>query len=807
MPHFVERTIQDVRFAARTLMKSPGFTLVVLAALALGIGATTAIFTVVNSVLLEPLPFPDPERLVAIREIAPNGNLNPTVQTQNILDWQARNRSFVRIAAHQALPMNIVGPEGAEQVNGLRVTADFLPLLGVRPRFGRWFTAEEDRPGAAPLVILTYGFWQRRFGGNANVIGSQVNLNGRPNQVVAVMPAGFVLPNIRAEVLVPAQINPAFAPQDGRNFQIIGRLRPGISLAAAQAEVRALHEQSTKERPRFNTRWTATADPLLDDAVRDVRTALLVLLGAVLFVLLLCCVNVANLYLMRTYNRVRELTVRHALGAGLGRLLHQLLAESLLLTLAGGVLGVALAYAGVHGLLALLPATFPLPRLAEVGVNGPVLLMCLGVSVAAGIAFGLAPALTANFRNPADALRHAGRSIAGGRHAVGNALVVAEVALALVLVCGAGLMARSFIALNRVDPGFRAEHVLTMRMLLLPSKYAPDINARAAVVERMLQSIRAVPQVVSAASIHLLPLSGTMSGSSIYRLDRPEPAPGSMPSAGFSVISDGYFRTMGIPLIAGREFDTRDRAGAPLVAVLNQAAARMLYPGEDPIGKQIAVFWNGPPEARIVGVARDTHFQGMHVDSGPFVFLPNAQRPNLFNALVIRTAAEPSLVIAAVREAIRNADPDQGVLETATMDQRVADSMARPRMQTVLLGGFGVLALALACIGIYGVLAYAVSQRIREMGLRIALGAAPARILREILSSGLRFAVLGLVIGTAAAVGLTRFLETLLYAVRPTDPEVLAGAIVVLLAVSASACLVPARRAARVDPMTVLRQE
>ena len=808
MAHAMERVLQDVRYAARTLRKSLGFSGVVLAALALGIGATTAIFTVVNSVLLEPLPFANPGRLVALREIRPDGQINPSVQTQNFLDWRARNHSFERVAALQQVPVNLVAAGGnAEQVNGLRVSADFFPLLGVRPLLGRWLAPEDDLPGAPARVILSFGFWQRRFGGDPQIIGSRLTVFGQPGEVIGVMPPGFVLPNIRAELFVARQIDPAFAPRDGRNSQVYGRTREGVRIGAAQAEMRSLAAQTAAERPAMNARWSATAMPLLDDAVGDVRTSLLVLLGAVFFVLALCCVNVANLYLMRTYNRARELTIRHALGAGRARILHQLLAESLLLTLGGGLLGIGLAYGGVRALLSLLPANFPLPRLAEVQVDGRVLLACLGVSLIAGITFGLAPALAADFRNPADALRHSGRSIAGRRSFLGSALVVAEVALALVLVCGAGLMARSFVELHRVDPGFRPQRLLTLSMLLAPGKYGSNLTARAAVVEQMLARIRALPQVSAAASIHWLPLSGIGSASGVYRADRPAPQPGSMPGAGFSVISDGYFHAMGIPLLAGREFDSRDRSGSTLVAVINRAAARMLYPDENPIGKRLMVQWNGPPQAEIVGIAADSRFEGMQTPAGPFIFLPNSQRPNLFCGLVIRTAGDPVTMIAAVREAMRSVDPEQGVLETSTMEQRITDSVAQPRLQTILLGAFGLLALVLACIGIYGVLAYAVSQRLREIGVRVALGATPGTILGEILGSGLGLAALGLLIGLGAALALTRYLEALLYSVRPTDPAVFALAIATLLLVATAACYLPARRAARVDPIVVLREE
>lgn len=807
MRQTLERAWQDIRYAARTLCKSPGFSAVALAALALGIGATTAIFTVVNSVLLEPLPFPDPHRLVALREITPEGHNNPSVQTQNFLDWRARNRSFERMAVLHLLPMNLAGAGDAEQVHGLRVSADFFPLLGVQPMIGRWFTAEEDSPGKSSRVILSYGFWQRRFGGDRQITGRHIKLNGAVAEIIGVMPSAFALPNIRADLFIPVQINPAFAAMDGRNFQVYGRMRRGVSIQAAQAEMRGLAVQTAAERPDFNARWSATATPLLDDAVHDVRTALLVLLGAVFFVLILCCVNVANLYLMRTFNRVRELTVRHALGASRARLLHQLTAESLLLTLLGGLLGVILAFAGVRALLAIVPADFPLPRMAQITVNGPVLLVCLSISLIAGIVFGLAPALAADFRNPADALRQSGRGIAGRRGKLGNILVVAEVALALVLVCGAILMGRSFIEYNRIDPGFRPEHLLTLRMLLMPAKYGPNEKARADVVERILLKIRAIPQVTAAASIHFLPLSGLGSGSGVYRADRPAPVPGTTPGAGFSIISDGYFKTMGIPLIAGREFEARDRAGSPLVAVINQATARMLYPNENPLGKELRVDWNGPPHAQVVGVVADSRFEEMQTQPGPFIFLPNAQRPSLFTGLVVRTVGDPRSMIGAVRGALSSVDPEQGVMEIATMQQRITDSVARPRLQTILLGGFGVLALVLAVIGIYGVLANEVSQRMREMGVRLALGASPARIQGEVLKSGLLLACVGLVIGVCAASALTRYLETLLYSVKPTDPGIFALAIVTLLAAAAAACYLPARRASRVDAMVILREE
>ena len=806
MAEAFERALQDLRYAARTLRRSLGFTVVVLVALALGIGATTTIFTVVKSVLLERLPFPNPDRLVSLREITPRGHLNPAVQTQNFLDWRSRSRSFEQVAAFQRIPINLVAEGDAEQVEGLLVSSDFFPLLGVQPLLGRWLTAEDDRPGATIRVILSFGYWQRRFGGDTLITSRRLTVSGSPAEVVGVMPAGFNLPGIAAGLFVAARINPAFAPRDGRNYQVYGRMREGVPIIAAEAEMRGLAIQTATERPEMNARWSATAIPLLSDAVRDVRTALLVLFGAVLFLLILCCVNVANLYLMRTYDRARELALRHALGANRGRLIHQLVFESLLLTLTGGALGILLAHTGVRTLLAVLPSTFPLPRLAQIHVDGPVLLVCLAISVLAGLVFGLAPAFTANLINPADSLRQAGHGIAGRRGLLGNALVVAEVALALVLVCGAGLMARSFVELSRTDPGFRADHLLTIRMLLVPAKYGPDLNARAAVVEQMLERIRALPQVTAAASIHLLPLSGIGSGSGVSRADRPAPAPGTGTGAGFSVISNGYFHAMGIPLLAGREFEERDRMGAPMVAIINQTAARMLYQTEDPIGKELMVDWTGPPKAQIIGVAADSRFEGMEPAPDPVIFLPNAQRPSLFCGFVIRTSDDPVRMIAAAREAMRGVDPQQGVLKTSTMEQRIANSVARPRLQTILLDHLGFWRCCWHASEFMG----SWPTRSRSAALNGCASGARRNPWRDHQAgSEWRTAAYLLRCHPRRPCGTCSHAISGVIAiwVRPTDPAVFALAIATLVLVACIACYVPARRAARVDPIAALREE
>jgi|SRR5579871_181897 len=517
----LERLAQDLRYACRTLYQNRGFATLALAVLALGIGATTAAFSVVNSVLLRPLPFRDPDRLVMVWERPPQGKTTNVVQTQNFLDWRQSNRSFENIAAVEALPVNLESGTEAVQLPGMVVSAGFFEILGVRPLLGRTFRPEEDVPNAQPVVVLSYGLWQGRFGGKSSAIGESVTINGQPARVIGVMPRGFAFPTVRAELYGPARINPATAPQEGRNYMTVARLRPGVSLAQAQADMAAIAAQTAAERPRFNAKWSATVVPLMEQTVGATRTTLLVLLGAVGFVLLIACANVSNLLLMRAAGRRREMTVRVALGAGLGRLLHQLLVETLLLALTGGALGFALAWWGLPAIIHMLPADFPLPRLNEIAVDFRVLGFALLLSLACGLFFGLLPAIQVDRNRVIDSLREGGRHGTSSSRHLRAALVVGEVAVAMILVIGAGLMLCSFVLLDSVDPGFRPERLLTFQMMLVPSKYF-QIPKRAAVVENMLEKIRTLPSVTSAAYIHLLPLSRGNSGTFYSRADRAE---------------------------------------------------------------------------------------------------------------------------------------------------------------------------------------------------------------------------------------------------------------------------------------------
>ena len=803
----LERAARDGRFALRLLRKSPAFALTAIAVLALGIGATTAIFSVVNAVLLRPLAFSEPDRIVQVWERRAGTTHNNVIQTQNFLDWRARNRSFSRISCIYGLSMNISGDGEPVQVPGLAVSAGFFEILRTPPMLGRAIAASDDIPGAPAVAVLSYGFWQRHYGGRMDVVGRKIVVGGRQTEIIGVMPSGFAFPTIRADLFIAMRINPATAPKDGRNYQSVARLKDGVSLAQAQHDMEAIAAQTARERPQWNTNWSAVVIPLLEQTVGKSRDTLIVLLAAVAFVLLIACANVSNLLLMRAAGRQREMAVRAALGAGRWRLLHQTAIESLLLAIAGGVLGFLLAYWCVPAAVHMLPESYPLPRRSEIAVNGAVLWFSIAASVLCGVIFGIFPALQVDRARLAAGLKQGGRTGSSGGRGLRSALVIAELAVAVVLVAGAGLMLRSFAVLNSVNLGFRPDHLLTFRMLLIFNKYATDLPRRGAIVANTLERVRALPQVVSASSIHVLPMLGTNSGTDYDRSDRPKPAPGQSKGGEVSVVSDDYFRTMGIPLLAGREFNAHDRFGAPGVIILNRAAATMLFENENPIGKRVRVDWSTVTEGEVVGLVENMRHDGLDTDPQPTLYVCNMEAPSLFASLIVRTRGEPMAAVAAVKEAMRQVDPDQGTAAIESMQQMISSSVAGPRLQAVLLGTFGGLGLLLACIGIYAVISYSVAQRVREMGIRLALGAAPAAIRRMVLREGMMLAIAGILAGVLAALALTRYLASLLYAVKPTDPAVFAVVIAVLVSAAAAGCWFPARRATSVDPAVVLRDE
>ena len=804
----IDRLGQDLHFSIRLLRRSPGFTALALTALALGIGATTGVFSVVNSVLLRRLPFPRPDRLMAVWETQPNTKKPNVVQTGNFLEWRERNRSFERMAAIDFPPVNLEVGGAAVQVQGALVTAGFFEVLGTPPLLGRPIRAADDAPNAPRTVVLSYGLWQRQFGGRPDAIGRKVMVFGRTAEVIGVMGRNFHLPtHPRVEVYVPMQIQPCEAAVDGRNYSVIARLRPSVTLRDANAEMRQIAAQTAHERPDMNLGWGATVVPLLNQTVGASRIALLVLLGTAGLVLLITCSNVANLLLMRAAARAREMNVRTALGAGRWRLLHQLITESMLLALAGGGLGFLLAYWGVPALLHWLPADFPLPRRSEIAVDQAALWFTASVSLGCGLVFGIVPALQIDRRRLGEGLRSGGRHSTAGTRGARNLLVVAEVGLAMLLVTAAGLMLRSFQLLHRVDPGFQAEHLVSFQMMVMaPGTNFPQIvGARARLVHEMLERIRQLPGVRAASSIHLLPLGGGNSGSWYSRADRPRP-PQAQGGGDVSIISDGYFRTMGIPLLAGREFAASDRDGSPPVAVINQTLARLAYPGENPIGKHMRVSWGKELNVELVGVAADIHHNGLATPTDPTLFLPQAQQPSGAVALVVRTDGNPG-VVAAVTRQIHQVNPSQGVWQIQKMEDVVAADRAEPALETTVISIFGFLALLLACVGIYAVVSYSVEQRLREMGIRLALGAKPRSLLSHVLAEGFVLAASGVAGGLITALALTRYLASLLYGVRPIDPPVYAAVALVLIAATLAGCYFPAHRATQLDPALVLREE
>jgi putative ABC transport system permease protein len=810
----IENALRDLRIGARALRRNPLFTAVAVSTLALGIGANAAIFSLINAIMLRPLPFPEPDRIVMLWEVpskrlqaaAPEPNLKQNqVSPINFLEWRERTHSFAAMAAISPFPMGLSGYGEPREVDALQVSADFFRVLGVAPLMGRTFTTAEDVPDGPPVVVLSYALWRQQFGANRSILGRLVQLHDKPYSVIGVMPETFDLPFQRAEIWVPAQIAPGGKPDEGRYLSVIARLKPGVPMPEAQADMNAVAHEISRERPSLSLDWTTNVLSIYDQTTGRVSAALLLLFGAVTFVLLIAAGNVGNLLLMRGAGRQREIAVRAALGASRPRIVGQLLAESLLLALAGGALGIGLAFVGLRAIIASLPA-LALPRIDAVHVDARVLGFSLVLCIVTTLLFGLAPALTFSRANPDDALKQSGlRTTARGAHRIRGLLVVAEVALSLVLLTGAGLLARSFLNQTSVDRGFRIDHILTMRMFFAPARYYEE-GRRSRYGQDILARVRSLPGVEDASSVHFLPMTGFVSGSCFSRADRPEPAPGMAPNADFLIVSPRYFAVMRIPMIAGRDFNEHDRMGTEPGIVVNEAFARRFYPNEDPIGKRLNLCWN-VPEGAIIGVTANARQASLTVTPYETIFLDQAQTPMYFGALVIRTALPPSAMARAAEDAVHAVDPDQAISHVETMEDVVSESVARPRLESVLLGIFAAIALVLAIIGLYGVLAYVVTQQTREIGIRMALGADSSRLVREILGHGLGLMLAAIAAGLILALALTRYIGSLLYDVKPTDPPTFIAACVALLAAGLVASWLPARRAAAVDPMRSLRWE
>jgi len=806
----MENLSGDIRFAVRSLLKRPGFTLIAVVTLALGIGANTAIFSAINALLLKPLPFPELDRVVAIWDKQPSrGVLHNEVAMANYLDWQAQNKSFEQLAIYRWWNANLTGGDSPERVQGFLVSANFLDAIGVKPIMGRNFYPEENQPGKDTVAIITYSLWQRRFGGDPNILNKTITINSFAHTIIGVMPERFNFPK-DAGVYGPLAMTPELMKsRDFHTFYVIGRLKPGVSIESAQADTDNITARLEQQYPETNIGLGATVYPILADTVRQYDTALWIMMGAVGFVLLIACANVANLMLARASGRQREIALRAALGANRWRIVRQLLTESVIVALLGGALGVLVGFWSIDAFRAANPgdaAKFA-PGWYQLGINFTVLAFTLGLSLFSGIVFGLAPALQVSKPNLNDALKEGSRQTSGSSHWLRSGLVVFEVAISLILLVGAGLLARSFLSLLKTNPGFNPDHVITMNIGLPAAKYK-DERQRAAFYNDLVQRVKAQPGVTSAAFVNYIPLGGSNSSDAYLVEGMPQPAPGQENEGRYRVCTPDYFGTMGIPIIKGRGFTEQDRADATPVVIVNETLARKHWPGENPIGKRIRFY--GPleraPWMEIVGVVEDVKHE-LNLPVMPEYYLPHAQDSWGGMVLVARTSVEPSSLAGALRQQVWAIDKDQPVFDVKTMQEVRSASVAVYSFSSVMLAIFAVLALLLASVGIYGVMAFAVTQRTQEIGIRMALGARAADVLKLIVKHGMKLALIGTVLGLAGSWAVTRFIEKLLVGVQPTDLLTFSLVSAFLLAAAFIACYLPARRATKVDPLEALRYE
>jgi putative ABC transport system permease protein len=800
---------QDLRYGARMLFKNPGFTLIAVVTLALGIGANTAIFSVVSGVLLNPLPYPESERLVGVWE-DPGGTPRNPVNPRNYADWRAQNQVFEQTAAFYAGSVNRTDGGEPERLIAGFVSASFFPTLRVEARQGRVFLPDEERAGKQRVAILSHGLWQQRFGATPNVIGQTLTLDGERYTIVGVMPDGFRLP-LDAEVWLPLVFTDQMLSDTNRGshyLTTIARLKHGLTVAQAEAEMEAIYGLLKQQYPEQLARWSANVFPMLEDAVGEARRSLFILLGAVGFVLAVACANVANLLLARATAREREIAIRAALGASRLSLVRQLLTESLMLALVGGGLGVLLAWWGVDWLVSL--RLEEIPRLDEVAVDGRALGFTLLVSLLSGILFGLAPALYAARVNLNESLKEAGpRSGLGGRpQRLRRIFVVSQVALSLVLLAGAGLLIRSFIKLGQVDPGFDAANVLALTLALPNPRYA-EHTARISFYRQTLENVRNLPGVQAAAFISDPPVTGSLGlWLNGFHIDgQPPPPPGQRHSAYLRWITPDYFRTLNIPLLKGRALTEADAADRPWVVVIDEAMARRYFPNEDPLGKRLVIYAGERRPREIVGVVGNVKQTALDQEAGAHMYVPYFQTPQDYATLLVRAAAAPLNLTGAVKSAVLAADREQPVYNIQTLEGIVAESVAARRLNMSLLGLFATVALALAALGIYGVMSYSVSQRTQEIGIRLALGARPRDVFSLVIRQGMALTMTGAAIGLLAAFGLTRLLTNLLFGVSPADPLTFIGVAALLTCVALLACYAPARRATKVNPVVALRTE
>jgi putative ABC transport system permease protein len=806
----MESLWKDLRFAVRVLWRSPSFSGVALLALVLGIGANTAIFSVVNAVLLRPMPFRDPSRLVMVWEASPRTSKTNVANPQNLADWQKRNRSFEKMAAYLPFQqtMSLTGDGTPEEVPGNYATRDFFSTLGVQPILGRDFLPEEDVSGDKNNVaLISEGLWRSRYGADPGMVGKKLIVRGTPITVVGVLPGSFRFPDVKADIWELIHLDPQ-APRRGRFLAPIARLKPGVSIEQAQAEMNIIAAQLAQENPAFDTKWGASVVSMRENFTGELRTPLLVLLGAVGLVLLIACANVANLMLMRSSVRQREMAIRTSLGAGRARIIRQLLVESTILGSVGGLLGLLFAVWAKDGLLAMLPEDMSVAKVNSVTIDHNVLAFTVIASLSTGLLFGLLPALRASRPDLSDTLKEGSRAVSGSlsRNRIRAALVAGEMAVALILLIGAGLLIKSFVHLENVAPGFQPDRTLSMRIGLTSKRYA-NLQQTSAGLAEIIRRIEQVPGVSSVGSVQWPPLSGLGSATGFWPADRPAPKPGDQPVTVVSIVTPGYFATMSIPLVKGRLFGDRDRAGAPQAAIVSQSLVRQQFPGIDPIGQRLFVQWGRETPYEIVGVVGDVKQEGLDKEAKPTVYFPDAQEPNGGGTLVIRTGVDPMKLAPVIEQVIHAYDKDQTIADIQPLDVFLSKSVARPRFQSVLLASFAALALLLAAIGIFGVMSYSVAQRSHEIGIRVALGAQRDQVLRLVVGQGLILALIGTAAGLAGAFALTRYLRSLLFNVSPTDQWTFIAVPLVLCAVALGASYFPARRATKVDPIVALRYE
>jgi len=810
--------LSDVRYAIRTWLRNPGFAAVAALTLALGIGANTTMFSVVNATLLQPLPFPDPDRLATVWKgrIDTPQNLN-IVSLPNYRDWRAQNHVFEEIALFDSAGRgyNLTSEGEPEQVSGLRVTAGFFPVLGVRPMLGRTFRPDEEEPGRDRVVVLSHGLWTRRYRADRSIVGSTIQIDGAAHTVVGVMPPDFVFQfwSGPRQLWVPGGWTKGDQSRGSNSFVCLARLKPGVTMADARGEMDVIGRALEKAYPNDNVGQTVRVVPMSEYGMESLRTPLYAMLGVVAFVLLIACVNVANLMLARAATRSRELAIRGALGAGRLRLVRQLLTESVLLACAGGACGLILAIWGTRLFVAILPnylRVVPLHPVDDIRVDTSVLMFTSVVSILSGILFGLAPALTAFRSDLNEPLKESSRGTSsGGRSRLRYGLVAAEVALTLVVLAGAGVMIVSVARLLGVDPGLDPRNVLVMQMSLPQDDlyYGPPGHAR--FCDDLHERVGGVPGVVSVSAIAHLPLSGGGAGRGLAIEGRPDPGPQCQPGAGYSVACPDILQTLGIRLIAGREFTARDTVDATAAALVNEAMAKRFWPDESAVGKRFKIgqFSGNAPWLTVVGVFTNVRHWGLDNEPGPSFLRPYSQAGWPSMSVVAKAASAPAAFVTPIKRALAAIEPNQPVSSVRTMEDVVGGSVASRRFPMLLLSGFALLALVLAAVGIAGVVGYSVVQRTQEIGVRVALGARATDVLRLVIGHSLSWTLAGIAAGVAASLGLLRFLRTLLFGVTPADPIVLAGVSVLLVAVALAATYVPARRAMRVDPVSALRRD